>query len=190
MATNGHDAICQRGTCAELPQHKGGEHLDPNSKMWDGPDNVIAGLSNARGLRGAAKRIRELASPVYQHDMDVAVHDLAREILRLDDLVTHVRVDADRKVRQAADAALDCEQHGKVIADLEQQVHGIDVSNGREYRGRVALLHNLKPIEDGLRVLRGKAQRGEEIPPAAELIDDIIAALERVNAAHGRAWKS
>ena len=189
MATNGHDAICQRGTCAELPQHKGGEHLDPNSKMWDGPETTVNALGDSYARIGA-KALRRLATDENRHEVDVAVYEMAREILRLKDQVAAVQVDRDRQVRAAMRRADDCEAHGEDIVQLDKQVHYFDQLAERNDRGRVALLQMLLAIQRSVDEMNARVKLGRPLPSAEDLIEALADMAKKASAAHGRAWKS
>lgn len=122
---------CERSTCPT--PHDAREHLDPRHERYDGPGVEVTALP--AGPRAAARALIAAGGPVPE------VIDLVREIHALRDQVAHVRVDADRKVREASARALDCADHGRTIADLEAQVSSLDKSyrEADATRGRYAV---------------------------------------------------
>lgn len=168
MTAYGAEQPCQRTACQTEPPHLGGEHIDPRSPRYDGPEITFGALPAA--CRRAAFALRAAGAPVPE------VVELAREILRLREQIAHVRVDADRQVRAALARSASCEAHGAEIAELAQQLHAASQRAERNDRGRVALLalpHALEDLPDGA-VLTAEQAR---------------AAARRALAAHERGWR-
>jgi hypothetical protein len=176
----GPDKPCKRTACADGPPHLGGAHIDPRNSLYDGPDITVNALPMA--ARDACRNLLAAGASVPD------VVDLAREIHRLRRQVAAVRVDMDRQVRAAMQRAGDCEEHGKDIRRLEEQVDHFDKAATRDNAGRLALLNGLYPIEDAVRGLQDKARRGEKVPDLTAVLDVFAKAIERTYAAHKRAW--
>jgi hypothetical protein len=176
----GPDKPCKRTACADGDPHLGGAHIDPRNPLYDGPTTTVDALPMA--ARDACRNLLHAGASVPD------VVDLAREIHRLRDQVAAVQVDKDRRVRAASDRALDCEEHGKDIRRLEEQVHHFDQAAARDNAGRLALLGGLHPIEDAIRGLQEKARRDEKVPDLTAVLDVFAKAIERTYAAHKRAW--
>ncbi|MFG3715837.1 hypothetical protein [Micromonospora sp. NPDC047730] len=156
---------CERSGC---PEHDAREHLDPRHDRYDGPAATFGALPH--NCRKAAYALREAGASVPE------VVELAREILRLRAQVAAVQVDADRKVREASARALDCDDHGRIIRELEGQVTHFDRLAARNDRGRIALLalpHALEELK----------------PDAKVTVADLKRAAKKALDAHGRAWK-
>jgi hypothetical protein len=176
----GPNKPCQRTSCAAGGPHLGGAHIDPRSPLYDGPEITVNALPAA--ARDACYNLLHAGASVPD------VIDLAKEIHRLLDQVAAVRVDMDRQVRAAGVRALDCEEHGKDIARLEEQLTHSDKSARQNDAGRVALLSGFHAIEDGITVLRDKIKRGDPVPELSKVLDVFGKAIERASAAHKRAW--
>jgi hypothetical protein len=176
----GPDKPCRRTACADGPPHLGGAHIDPRNPLYDGPDTTVNALPMA--ARDACRKLLAAGASVPD------VVDLAREIHRLRDQVAAVRVDMDRQVRAAMQRAGDCEEHGKDIRRLEEQVDHFDRAADRNDAGRVALLGGLHPIEDAIRALQESARRGDKVPDLKTVLDVFAKAIDRTYAAHKRAW--
>lgn len=176
----GPDKPCQRTACTAGEPHLGGAHIDPRNPLYDGPTTTVNALPKT--ARDACRNLLAAGASVPD------VVDLAREIHRLRDQVAAVRVDKDRQVRAASERALDCEEHGKDIRRLEEQVDHFDKAAARDNAGRLALLGGLHPIEDAIRGLQEKARRGEQVPDLTAVLDVFAKAIERTYAAHKRAW--
>lgn len=176
----GPDKPCQRTVCGNEPPHLGGAHIDPRDPLYDGPTTTVNALPAA--ARDACRNLLAAGASVPD------VVDLAREIHRLRDQVAAVRVDMDRQVRAAGERALDCEEHGKDIRQLEEQLAHADKAARQNDAGRVALLGGLHPIEDAIRGLQEKARRGEKVPDLTAVLDVFAKVIERTYAAHKRAW--
>jgi len=119
----------------------------------------------------------EQVSPHLLGLLEQTLGELADHALRQREQIAAVRVDADRQVREAARRALDCADHGRVIAELEQQVDHYSATEQRAERGRLALL-------GGLRTL-GEMLRRAPTPTRAEITE----LYERTSSAHKRAWR-
>jgi hypothetical protein len=176
----GADKPCRRTACATADPHLGGAHIDPRNPLYDGPTTTVNALPMA--ARDACYNLLHAGASVPD------VVDLAHEIHRLRDQVAAVRVDMDRQVRAASERALDCEEHGKDIRRLEEQVHHFDKAATRDNAGRLALLGGLHPIEDAIRTLQESARRGDKVPDLKTVLDVFAKAIERTYAAHKRAW--
>jgi hypothetical protein len=176
----GPDKPCKRTACADGDPHLGGAHIDPRNPLYDGPDITVNALPMT--ARDACRNLLAAGASVPD------VVDLAREIHRLRDQVAAVQVDRDRQVRAASARALDCEEHGKDIRQLEEQVDHFDRAADKNDAGRVALLGGLHQLEDAIRALQESARRGDEVPDLKTVLDVFAKAIERTRAAHKRAW--
>lgn len=182
---NGPDAPCQRITdkrCAAAGPHLGGVHLDPRHELYDGPGITVLALGGGPGK--AAWALLEAGAPVPE------VVELVEEIHRLGRQVAAVRVDMDRKVREAMRRADDCEVHGQQLVELSGQAHHFSEQADRDDRARVALLEALWHFRDAVDALRAASKLGRALPSATELVETFGKALEKATAAHDRAWKS
>jgi len=184
---NGPNAPCRRTACAEYGAHRGGLHLDPASALWDGPEITIGALGHQQ--RDAAWTLRRLATVDNRHEVDVAVYTFAREIHRLREAIGHLRVDRDRSVRAASERALDCVEHGKIIVDLEAQVHKCDTARRHTEDARRVLLGLLHQITSTVTAMRTRTKLGEPLPSGAEFVDVLDKAARKTSSAHARMWK-
>ena len=169
----GPDKPCQRTACADEPAHLGGEHTDPRNERYDGPSTTINALG--AGPRDAARALLAAGAPMPE------VVDMAKEIHRLKEQVAAVQVDKDRQVRDASDRALDCTEHGKVIADLEKQVHHFDQHAAALDKSRITYVSGLHDIGEYLTGLQTKAKGGEQLPPAKQLVDTLALAIAKLS---------
>jgi TPR repeat protein len=176
----GPDKPCKRTACADGDPHLGGAHINPRSPLYDGPSTTVNALPTT--ARDTCRNLLAAGASVPD------VVDLANEIHRLRDQVAAVRVDMDRQVRAAMQRAGDCEEHGKDIRRLEEQVHYFDRAADKNDAGRLALLSGLHPIEDAIRALQESARRGDKVPDLKTVLDVFAKAIERTYAAHKRAW--
>lgn len=175
------DRLCRRDACAEEPQHRGEEHLDPRSPRFDGPDLAVGALNS--GPRAAARALLAACAPVPE------VVDLVQEIHRLNRTVAALRVDKDRSVEAASRRALDCADHGHLIKSAEESAHHFDQMADRHEAARRALVGVLYTLKDAVGVLQGKARRGEELPTTAELVETIGGFLDKASKSHDAAWR-
>ncbi len=181
MADNpyGPKARCQRTTCADIPEHLAGRHLDQRDDLYDGPDSLLQVLPLA--VRDSARRIVREAPALMPEAVDLAKHI---EFLRQQ--VAHVQVDADRKVRDAMARSSDCEHHGKEIKELGEQLYHFDKSERRADAGRLALLGFLDAVDQVV-----DQHAAGKLPDLT--VDELVAALaksaKKAHAAHERAWK-
>lgn len=174
-----HKVTCTRTKCAELERapHPAGQHLDQRSEFYDGPDTQIQATSMY--VRPSAwKIIREAPA------LTAEVVDLVTYIGFLEDQATHARVDRDRGIREASARALDCDDHGRVIKGLEEQVHAFDLAQRRADAGRLAALGFLFAVDQ---LLEGTLRPDLTV---AQLVAALKAASKKSHAAHDRAWKS
>lgn len=184
----GPDKPCQRTACADGAPHLGGAHLDPRNPLYDGPETALNALPHACRKAGWDLLSASRADGWRRQFVDVALHEMAREILRLRQQIAAVQVDKDRQVRAASKRALDCEEHGKDIRRLEEQVHHFDREADRNDAGRLALLNGFHALEDAVRSLQESVRRGDKVPDLAKVLDVFAKAIERAYAAHKRAW--
>lgn len=171
---------CQRTTCADEP-HDAREHLDPRHAQYDGPYTLFNALPGevkdaARQLWGATDGAPEVV-------------DLARYIYWLRDQVAHVRVDADRKVLEASERALDCTDHGRVIAEAEKQAHHFSERADQMDKARVALLPFPQAVRELVDNMRQRQKLGHEVPTVNDLLTVLDQAVKKAFAAHDRAVK-
>ncbi|WP_051723715.1 hypothetical protein [Micromonospora chokoriensis] len=169
----GPDKTCQRTACATEPAHLGGEHIDPRSERYDGPSTTLNALG--AGPRKAARALLAAGAPMPE------VVDMAKEILRLKGQVAAEQVDKDRQVRAAGDRALDCTEHGKVIADLEKQVHHFDQRAAAYDKSRLTCVSGLHEIGEHLSALQAKAKQGGQLPSSKELVDALAKAVAKLS---------
>jgi hypothetical protein len=177
---HGPDQPCQRTSCSGPAGHPAGRHLDPRDELYDGPHPTLQILPLA--VRDSARKIVQEAPALTPE-----VIDMAREIVRLRDQVVAVRVDRDRRERTALLRAESCEQHGKDIERLGQQITALDRSEQAAERGRMALVGLLHVIEDFVVKYRRGGFSGELT--AQSLVDELDKAARKTSAAHMRAWK-
>ena len=173
-----HKITCGRTKCAELERapHPAGRHLDQRDELYDGPDSQLAATSMY--VRASARKIITDAPALTPE-----VVDLVTYIGFLEDQATHARVDRDRGIREASARALDCDDHGRVIKGLEDQVHAFDQSAARSEAGRLAVLGFLFAVDQ---LLDGTLRPDLTV---AELVAALKAASKKTHAAHDRAWK-
>lgn len=181
MSDYGPDKPCKRDMCADEPAHLGGEHIDQRSPRYDGPSITVNAL-NAKP-RKAARLLLAAGAPMPE------VIDLVQEIHRLGQQVAAVMVDKDRSVRAASERALDCADHGHLIKFAEESGHFFAEQAERNEAARVALVGVLHTLKDAVTVLRDRARREEELPPAAEIVVLIAGYLDNASRAHDTAWR-
>lgn len=187
----GPDRVCQRTLCtADGPaDHLGGAHLNPRDReRFDG--NGISMRVVTYRVRSQLSALNEVSRqhPELAEVVDVAVHAALEEIGFLNDQLAHVRVDADRKVREASKRALDCDDHGKVIRDLEGQLHHFDQAAERSEKGRLALLGGITAFDQFVDAVDVKKRLGEPLPDTSAVVEAIRGVVKKVHAAHTRAW--
>lgn len=144
-------------------------------------DTTIAALP--AGPRAAARALLADGASVPE------VVELAREIHRLREQVAHVTVDADRKVRDAGRRALDCTEHGKVIAELETQLTHFDESARKSESARVVLVTGLHGLREALSGLLQRVIAGGDVPRPIAVLELALKSIDRTMAAHDRRWK-
>lgn len=176
----GPDATCQRTACAAIPPHKAGRHLDQRDELYDGPDALFQVLPLA--VRDSA---RLLAKAHPEHLAEVV--DLAKHIEFLREQVAHVRVDGDRRERDAMARSASCEHHGVEIEELGKQLHAADQRAERNDRGRLALLGLLHGLDDLVQLYQ--AGRIVQTLTVKQLMGSLAESVKKTNAAHARAWK-
>jgi hypothetical protein len=181
MSNYGPDKPCKRDACADEPAHLGGEHIDQRSPRYDGPSITINALNS--GPRKAAYALLAAGAPMPE------VVDLVQEIHRLGRQVAAVMVDKDRSVRAASERALDCADHGHLIKFAEESRHHFAEQAESNDRARVALVSVLYALKDAVSVLRDRAQREGELPPAAEIVESIAGYLDKASRSHDSAWR-
>lgn len=179
---------CERTACADRDPHAGRIHLDPTSDLYDGPDIMLRALPHA--VRDQAFALLHTARKQGwdQRIVDRALDALGNEIHRLRDQVAAVRVDKDRSVRHASAQALDCEHHGKVISQLEDQVGHFSQAEQRADKGRLALLAGITAFDDFVDACDLKAKSGETLPDVNAVVEAMRGVLKKTHAAHKRAW--
>lgn len=191
-ARHGAGARCERTTCTTdgPADHPGEAHLDPRDRdRFDGNSTTLRAASIY--VRAELQAVQDIARthPELAETIDVGVYTALRELNALRRQVAHVQVDADNKICEAGRRALDCEDHGKTISDLESRVAHWETSHDRSERGRLALLGLLQAVNDLV-----DAYREDEAIRANITPDAIITALEgaamKTSTAHARAWKS
>jgi hypothetical protein len=116
--------------------------------------------------------------------IETALADLVGEVHRLKDAWAAVMVDKDRSVRAASERALDCDEHGKVIADLEKQADAFSKEAHKNDKARRALLSGITAFDDLVTAIDSGARPIGELDT---LIDAIRGVLKKVHVAHSRA---
>lgn len=180
MNRYGPDQPCQRTACAGRETHLAGRHLDPRDELYDGPHSTLQVLPLS--VRESARRIVAEAPALMPE-----VIDMAREIRRLENQITHVQVDRDHKVLDAMARSKSCEEHGRQIKELSAQLGAADRRARAEEGGRVALLGFLQVVRDFVDAHR--AGRGPADLTVAKVVDALAKAVKKAEAAHMRAWK-
>lgn len=186
----GPDKPCRRTRCCGTDpavgtghaNHLGGAHLDPRDREhYDG----LRVQAMPAPIRGAARTLMQHVNAYNRPApddtelrvaVDVALDAAFQEIDRLRQQVAHVRVDADRKVREASRASLDCEHHGEVIRSAEAQAGHFAADRDRVEKARLALLGEHQAIRDAL------SKGGTIIPSALRALN------EKASRAHERAF--
>jgi hypothetical protein len=191
----GPDKPCRRSGCvtADVAGHLGGAHLDPGDR--DHYDGIVT-LYNA-----SPYQVRKAVGPLLvdagsfgpppgDPDIDTARRALVeialdaclREIDRLRQQVAAVRVDGDRKVREAMARSADCAAHGEEIRTLNDQLTHWAADRDRVERARIALLEEHHALRDVLDACDGSVPGG-----------DVVAALTKIHKragdAHQRAYR-
>jgi len=170
-----HKVTCPRTKCAERPAHPAGLHLDQRSEFYDGPGSQLDATSMY--IRDSARKIITDAPALTPE-----VVDLLTYVDFLENQATNARVDRDQGIREAGARALSCDEHGRVIEALEDQVHAFDQDAARSEAGRLAALGFLTAVDQLL-------DRPRPDLTAAELLDALRQAAKKTHAAHDRAWK-
>jgi hypothetical protein len=119
--------------------------------------------------------------------VEKVLRDLVGDVLRWKESWANEKVTRDREVRAASDRALDCTAHGRVISDLEKQVHHFDESYRGADAARVALVGGYWNLRDILTTLRKQIADGGRAPATDRLLDSIIAVLSEALDDSGRA---
>jgi len=175
--------------------HLGGAHLDPADRdHYDGITTSYnaAPLAVKEATKGILAYVDAFSRKVPDREVplrapvEIAIQACLNEIDRLRRQVAHVQVDADRKVREASRAALDCTDHSRVISELEAQLAASSRSHTNTEAARLVLLGEHQAIAE----LVDAHRRGKLADTTT--VDTIIAALksinERTSRAHDRAW--
>lgn len=192
QSTYGPDQVCQRTVCtADGPaDHLGGAHLNPRDReRFDGNGiSLRATTYKVRDELSALNRVK-VDHPGLAEVIDVAIHAALKEIHFLNGQLAHVRVDADRKVREASKRALDCDDHGKTIQGLEEQLHHhFDQAAERSEKGRLALLGGITAFDQFVAGIDAKKRLGKPLPDTSAVVEAIRGVLKKVHAAHTRVW--
>lgn len=175
MSEYGPDKKCRRTACAELPEHKGGVHLNQRHKLYDGPSTLLQVLPIA--VRDSARKIVHEAPALMPEVVDLGQHI---EFLRRQ--VAAASVDRDRQVREAMRRSGDCEVHGQELAELAAQRNLADGRADRNEKARLVLLSFLNAVDE----LIDKPREGLT---TAEILAALATAAKKARAAHTRAWK-
>lgn len=177
---SGPHSPCARGACAGRPVHLAGRHLDPRDELYDGPELLLKVLPLA--VREQARRLVREAPALMPE-----VVDLAEYIEWQCRQVAAVRVDGDRREREAVARSGDCEHHGREIAELTAQLDRADAAHRAADAGRVALVGFLQVVRDFVDAhRRGTAPDGLTV---TKVVDALAKAVKKAEAAHDRAWK-
>lgn len=179
---------------AETADHVGGEHLNPHNRaLFDGNStSIIAATYRVKSEVSALDQLKPTLGDLTPSDrayaeevIDAAIRVTLREIDFQRDQATQARVDADNKVREASKRALDCADHGRVIAELEGQVGLFESAERRSNDGRLALLGFLTAVDDFTRAFR--EGRTRTLSPE-EIVTELEKVSRKAHAAHSRAW--
>ncbi|MEO3922690.1 hypothetical protein ABGB07_02225 [Micromonosporaceae bacterium B7E4] len=109
-----------------------------------------------------------------------------REINRLRESVAAVMVDRDRQVRAASARPLDCADHGRVIAELEKQLHYFSTTYRTTDHQRMVLVQGYWQMRDSFEALRKRLADGDEPPPVDVLAAAVIEVLSEALRDHDR----
>jgi hypothetical protein len=200
----GPDKPCQRAACVAANQeanpgvtvgnHVGGAHLNPrNRDLYDGIATSFQAMPFA--VRDATVELLSFVQAFSHRPADgdtklrASVEDALAacfdEIGRLRQQVAHVRVDAERQIREAGRRAESCEVHGEMIRDLTNQAMLLDESRDRSEKARHALLAFLDGV-DG--VTQAYRENRVSFSGPGQLVEALEKASEKTHAAHRRVW--
>lgn len=141
----------------------------------DDPYTRIRGV--APSVERAARAALDAGAPPDQ------VVYLVTEIGRWKTAWAQGKVDKEREVRAAAARALDCDQHGRAIAELEQQLHSAGRQAAAADRSRSAYLMGLHNLTTGIDALRARLAAGDTTVPTLDVVaDKLAAALTEIRA--------
>jgi hypothetical protein len=176
-----HSITCSRLKCSgpDVPVHPAGLHLDQRSEFYDGPDTLLAATSMY--VRPSARKIISEAP-----ELTPEVVDLVTYVEFLGRQVAHVRVDADRKVREALVRSESCEHHGEELKELARMLDHRDKAERRAEAGRLAVLGFLQAVDEFTEKFR-EGYSGFVSP--AQVVSALEIASKKAHAAHDRAWK-
>jgi len=140
--------------------------------------------------RDAARII--LATQQYgtpTHDSLVeALHQIVDETERWKDAWASEHTSKDREVRRTMARSSDCETHGDMLRDLEDQVTAANGSYDNAEAARLVLLgwyQTCRDFVDGARLRKGL---GEDYPTSERIVEWMMKQLPKVHAAHQRVW--
>jgi hypothetical protein len=114
------------------------------------------------------------------------VEEYERDINRWRESWAQVKVDKDREVRAASARALDCADHGRIIAGLEKQLYAVDTQYQTTDQQRMALVMGCWHLRESFEVLRKRLADGDAPPPLEPIVDAVIAVLSEALADHDR----
>jgi hypothetical protein len=140
--------VCERTSCRSKDRHPGGEHLDPWSSNYDGPDTTLQAATYR--VRPAAQQLLQLARRENWHPrlVQIVIHEMLAEINRMRDQATAAGVDRDRGIQEAAARALDCDTHGGDLRYLEHQSYWFWVESLSLDEQRVVWLSAVQEIAE------------------------------------------
>jgi hypothetical protein len=195
MIQYGPNAPCERTRCVEdepsgdgkTAAHVGGVHLDPHDREHFDGVHIAHVTYKIRDDLNALLVLRK-DHPDIAEIIDTAVVSACREIDFLGNQVAHVRVDADRRIREALQQGDSCEFHGRQITELSKQVAALDEAQARTEGARltlVGLLHELRTFIDGG---RARQKLRLPLPDGDTILTALEQAVKKTSAAHDRAW--
>lgn len=111
-----------------------------------GPDTAMRALPSGPRTAGFAVLHAARADGWRVPEVEAAMREMSREILRLREQVAAVQVDRDRGIRDAMKRAEDCVEHGATIRSESHQAHWFSVLADANNEERVAWLSACQEI--------------------------------------------
>ncbi|MFI7073472.1 hypothetical protein [Micromonospora sediminicola] len=114
--------------------------------------------------------------------VEQALTDCADQVEHYRNAWAHVKVDAERREREAAARALDCTEHGHAIDGLEKQLHSIDQSYGRADRSRREYVMGVTRLAETIDRIRKRIADGDTdgIPALPDFLDTLAGYLDSI----------
>lgn len=119
--------------------------------------------------------------------VEAAVAAGTRRIRQYRDWWADQKITAERQLRETSARALDCADHGRIIAELEQQAYRSD----RDYRAadqsRRAYLAGLYNLDRAAQALQARLAAGDPVPSLGDLADLASKAIAEIH--HNARWR-